>query len=161
MRPAKFLAFRDKKAIRLAAREAALAGGALEGHVAGEAFQAHEFGNAGGERRNGACGGRGSGSVCSVPGGWADNEREFAADSGAGGELCGEFGKRTAPEFFVDFGEFAGDGGRARTEDFRGVGKARDQAVWGFEQHDRARLGAEALESAAAFGSARGQKAGE
>ena len=51
----------------------------------------------------------------------ANEERDFAAN-GFFFEGSGEFGEGGAAEFFVDFGDFAGEAGGTVAEDFAGVG---------------------------------------
>jgi hypothetical protein len=72
-----------------------------------------------------------------------------------------KFGKFAAEKFFVDFGDFAGDAGRAVAENFSGVSNAFGDAMRGFIENDSAIFDAQPFEGAAAFPASVGKKADE
>jgi len=141
--------------VGVAAGDAAFFGGELEGFFAIELGLADEFFDTVGEAL------RGIGVSACVGGGFgADQEGDFAA-GGAFFQGSREFGEFAAAELFVELGDFAGEAGAAIAEHFAGVGNALRDAVRRFVKNDGAVLDAQALEGAAAFTAARGQKADE
>lgn len=90
----------------------------------------------------------------------ADEEGDFPA-GGSFLEGSGEFGKRAAKKFFVDFSNFACEAGRTVAEDFFGVCNGLCDAMRGFVEDEGAIFEAEALEGAMAFAGAGGKKADE
>jgi hypothetical protein len=90
----------------------------------------------------------------------AEEECDFTPD-GFFFERSREFGKRAATELFVELSDFTGEAGRAITEDFEGVCDRFGDAVGRLVEDKGAVLDAKALEGAAAFAGARGEKADE
>jgi len=141
--------------VRRAAGDAAFLGGELQRFFAVELGLVHQFLDSRGE------GLRGVGVVAGFRGvGGADEERDFAA-GGALFERSGDLGEFAAEEFFVKFGDFAGEAGRAVAENFNGVGDAFLHAVRRFVKNDGAILDAKAFERAVAFAGARGEESDE
>jgi hypothetical protein len=102
---------------------------------------------------------------CGAVGGLAGERRSYEEGDFTAGrfllEGSGEFAECTAKKFFVDFGDFAGEAGRAVAEDFFGVRNGLCDAMWGFVEDKRAIFEAESLEGAMAFAGAGGKKAHE
>ncbi len=136
-------------------RDPALPGGELESFFAVEPGLAHQFVNAFREALRGFAGAVGFGVVRR-----SDDESDFAA-RGTLGERRGEFGEAAMPKLLVDLGDFAGEAGVAVTENFASVGDGFLDAVRRFVKDDGAVFNAEALERAAAFTVAGGEKTGK
>jgi len=115
---------------------------------------ADEFVNAVGEGL-GCVGGGGLAGESST-----DQEGDFAADGLflEGGDKVRESG---AAEFFVNFGDFAGEAGGAVAEDFEGIGDGFGDAMRSFVKDEGAVFDAEAFERSAAFASAGREEADE
>lgn len=89
------------------------------------------------------------------------NEQGDFSFGGALFEGREKFREFTAPKFFVELGDFAGDARGAVAENFAGVGDAFRNTMRPFVKNDGAILDAQAFESAAAFAGASRKKTNE
>src|SRR5579859_998888 len=150
-----WLAGGDDFVVGFAAGQAAFFCGEFEGFFAVEFGLVDQFFDALGEALHGIGGSAGVSGIFR-----ADEQRDFSF-CGSFLERGEKFGEFAAAKLFVELGDFAGDASGAVAENFAGVGDAFRDAVRGFIENDGAILDAQALEGAAAFAGARGEKANE
>ena len=140
----------EELAIGIPAGDATLLGSELEGFFAVELGQVDQFFDARGDRL-------GCVGVCAGHSGFGRaDEQGHLAFGGPIAQGLHKIEEFAAPEFFVNFGDLAGQAGRAIAEDGQSVGDGVRDAVGRFVENHGALFDAETLESAAAFATARG-----